>query len=623
MLSLESRYLETLLPAVSGLNVVDLGCGTGRWLAVLSQQTPRHLIGVDSCPEMLGQAARKLNGAATLVLANCNELPLPRASADLVLCSFLTSYIPDLAKFAGQVRRILRPGGAVFVSDLHPTTSARLSWRRGFHVAGSFVDVAISSWSVREIIGAFEKYGIHAKAVLEPEFGDPEREIFARAGRTEAFRLAARQPAIYILHLSLRRSPGKSGKQWYRGRTLGSLCGARVALGPSETVRTDVRVTDGRIDSIGCSSHALRGAARRGVDLSGYLLLPGLINAHDHLDFALFPRLGNGGYRNFIEWAADIHRPDESPVREHRAVPKQTRLWWGGIRNLLAGVTTVCHHNPYEAQVFDNGFAVRVLRDFDWAHSLQMDPSAAEASPTDSRANRPFILHLAEGVDPECAEEIFHLARGRGIDDRTVLVHGLGLDARGLELLNGARASLIWCPSSNIFLFGRTHDRQTIQSLHNVAIGSDSPLTAQGDLLDEVRFAHDVVGMPVEDLYSLVTTRSAQLLRLRDAEGAIRVGSAADFVAVRDTGATPARTLVSLSHRDIELVVIAGSVQLASVPMLARLPRFAATGLRSLSVGGEIRWIRAPLRRLLAETHAHLSGDIRLGGKRVEHGLPA
>src|SRR4029077_9126291 len=229
---------------------------------------------------------------------------------------------------------------------------------------------------------------------------------------------------------------------------------------------------------------------------------------------------------------------------------------------------------------------------------------------TDSRANRPFILHLAEGVDPECAEEIFHLARGRGIDDRTVLVHGLGLDARGLELLNGARASLIWCPSSNIFLFGRTHDRQTIQSLHKVALGSDSPLTAQGDLLDEVRFAHEVSGVPTEDLYSMTTTRSAQMLRLHKSEGSLRVGGVGDFIAVRDSGLSPAQTLVSLSYRDIHLVLINGCVQLASPEMMVRLPRFATTGLRRLHIEENERWIRAPLHRLFAETRAHLRGDV-------------
>ena len=110
------------------------------------------------------------------------------------------------------------------------------------------------------------------------------------------------------------------------------------------------------------------------MDLEGYLLLPGLINAHDHLEFNLYPRLGTRTYANVREWAADIHKLDDSPVREHLRVPLSTRLFWGGMKNLVAGVTTVSHHNPYHARIFDSGFPVRVVRRFGWAHSLAFSP---------------------------------------------------------------------------------------------------------------------------------------------------------------------------------------------------------------------------------------------------------
>src|SRR5439155_11568458 len=97
--------------------------------------------------------------------------------------------------------------------------------------------------------------------------------------------------------------------------------------------------------------------------------LPGLINAHDHLEFGLFPRLGKGPYCNATEWASDIYRPEASPVREHLSVPKRIRLLWGGIRNLLSGVTTVAHHNPYDA-AFNSRFPLRVVKRYGWAHSL-------------------------------------------------------------------------------------------------------------------------------------------------------------------------------------------------------------------------------------------------------------
>ncbi len=77
---------------------------------------------------------------------------------------------------------------------------------------------------------------------------------------------------------------------------------------------------------------------------------------------------------------------DRSPVKEHLAVPKAVRLAWGGLKNLLSGVTTVAHHNPYDAAVFENGFPVRVVKRFGWAHSLHFSSDLVEPLPGWSQA---------------------------------------------------------------------------------------------------------------------------------------------------------------------------------------------------------------------------------------------
>ena len=71
------------------------------------------------------------------------------------------------------------------------------------------------------------------------------------------------------------------------------------------------------------------------IDLVGYLVMPGLVNAHDHLQFALFPKPADPPYPNYIEWGEDIHRKFPEIIAKHRSVPKDVRLHWGGIRNLL------------------------------------------------------------------------------------------------------------------------------------------------------------------------------------------------------------------------------------------------------------------------------------------------
>ena len=67
MLSLEQRILAAVLPSVEGLDVVDLGCGTGRWLEILKTQNTHSLLGTDPSPEMLSHARAKLRDAAALL----------------------------------------------------------------------------------------------------------------------------------------------------------------------------------------------------------------------------------------------------------------------------------------------------------------------------------------------------------------------------------------------------------------------------------------------------------------------------------------------------------------------------------------------------------------------------
>jgi cytosine/adenosine deaminase-related metal-dependent hydrolase len=398
------------------------------------------------------------------------------------------------------------------------------------------------------------------------------------------------------------------------------LSGARLALGADEGIRADLEVTEGHISSIEARRFSAAAVTETGkapmIDLTGYLVLPGLINAHDHLEFGLYPNLGHGSYASSAQWASDIHRKDSVIIEQHRRVPKDVRLWWGAVRNLLCGVTTVCQHNPLDREIMSSSLPIRVLSRFGGAHSINMDPKlASEFSSTPSDV--PFILHLGEGVDDGSADEIFQLDRMHALDQRTVLVNGLALGKRGMNLVNRRGASLVWCPSSNYFLFGRTHTPATIASADRIVLGSDSPLTASGDLLDEIHFACFRVGIEARELYRQVTSGPSQVFRMENGEGSVIPGAAADLIAVRDLRETPATTLSQLSYKDIELVLVGGRVQLASETVRRRLPEELTSGLKPLCIEKTLRWVRAPLGRMFGEAERILGCGVRLGGKRV------
>jgi cytosine/adenosine deaminase-related metal-dependent hydrolase len=279
----------------------------------------------------------------------------------------------------------------------------------------------------------------------------------------------------------------------------------------------------------------------------------------------------------------------------------------------------VCHHNPFEPEIFSKDFAVRVLETFGWAHSLPLDPAAGQKK-KETPKGWPFLIHLGEGTDEESANEIFQLNHAGALDVNTVIIHGLGLGEKGSALLRAAHAGFIWCPSSNRFLFGEVLAPDEIRRFPKVALGSDSPLTAQGDLLDEVRFAYEELQTPPGELYQYVTHCAAALLGMRGGEGKVQVGGVADLTIVRDPGLSPADTLATLTYREIELVLLGGRVQLASEQVRRQLPPSVCEGLQPIAVEGHIRWIRAPVDGLFRQTSAYLNRPIYLGGKRVSSG---
>jgi hypothetical protein len=98
---------------------------------------------------------------------------------------------------------------------------------------------------------------------------------------------------------------------------------------------------------------------------------------------------------------------------------------------------------------------------------------------------------------------------------------------RALPMTKGA--GLIWCPSSNIYMLGRTTEVRELAAQERVALGSDSRLSGGCDLLEELRVASEVAGMDGAALLPLVTAHAARMLRLAEV-GTRQHGAVADLL---------------------------------------------------------------------------------------------
>jgi cytosine/adenosine deaminase-related metal-dependent hydrolase len=387
------------------------------------------------------------------------------------------------------------------------------------------------------------------------------------------------------------------------------ITGARVALGATSANRIDLEIRRGRFQPFGSStSNGPR------LDLSGHLILPGLINCHDHLEFNLFPRLGRGPYPNAVAWAEDIYHPHRSPVKEHLAVPKAVRLRWGGLKNLLSGVTTVAHHNPYDPEVFEDGFPVRVVKRFGWAHSLHFSSDLAERYRARSQ-RRPFLIHAAEGTDANAVSEIHELERAGVLRSHTVLIHGVGINCDSLKLLQRRRASVVWCPSSNLFMLSQTLRPEVLRSGIPIGLGTDSALTCQDDLAGELGVARRAGCLSAADVYPMVTTRAARMLGLDRGEGEIREHGIADLLAVPDSGGNPAEALREFRPA---LVILGGQIQLVSTNLASRIDPMLTGRFQKVELEGRGAWlVKMNVSHLRTATEVVLGPEFQLAGRRV------
>ncbi|MGP3969493.1 class I SAM-dependent methyltransferase [Streptomyces sp. 6N223] len=114
----DEPLIAEILDGLPTGTALDAACGTGRLSALLAGRGHR-VIGVDSSPDMLARARERVPDGA-FHHGDLHRLPVADDAVDLVTCSLALTHVADLRPVMAEFARVLRPGGHLVISDMHP-----------------------------------------------------------------------------------------------------------------------------------------------------------------------------------------------------------------------------------------------------------------------------------------------------------------------------------------------------------------------------------------------------------------------------------------------------------------------------------------------------------------------
>jgi SAM-dependent methyltransferase len=197
----------SLLGDVNGRRVLDAACGPGLYAEELVRRGA-EVIGLDQSPRMIELCRERVGQGDFRVHDLADPISwLPDDSVDLVLFALAIEYVDDRVAALRELRRVLRPGGALVFSRLHPTGD----WLRH---GGSYFDLRVvhetwsTGWQVHFWVAPLEVTceEIHQAGFLIERLLEPRPRPEAEAMDPEDYRKLTRAPGGFIAFRLVPRS---------------------------------------------------------------------------------------------------------------------------------------------------------------------------------------------------------------------------------------------------------------------------------------------------------------------------------------------------------------------------------------------------------------------------------
>lgn len=371
--------------------------------------------------------------------------------------------------------------------------------------------------------------------------------------------------------------------------------------------------------------------------VAGGDILPGLIDMHNHLPYNTISLWIEDQhpepYTDHIQWTTQAHGPS---YHSDVSGPGQFLGWVSGpslmayveMKAMIGGTTTIQGNGKVNRAV--EGSLARNIdtekfgttKDFFRGTTLvkSKDEELDQYRRAIDQQGAGFIYHVAEGTDPKLWKE-FDLIDGKNpphpespstslVGPGFVAIHGAALDEKRLRRMGARKATLVWSPFSNMWLYGRTADLTTAKDAGiRICLGSDWAPSGTKHVLGELKVASlwnerpkafsgtgpehgpvftdqelcDMVtanpGDTISEVSRAVLTK-ANLPVPAGQVGRLEPGWLADLIVVRKRRPDAYANLIQATEADVQLVVVQGEPRLGTNALMKKVGALPNTEVR-------------------------------------------
>jgi ubiquinone/menaquinone biosynthesis C-methylase UbiE len=181
VLELWTAVLARYIPTRGNPVLLDLGAGVGTWSQLMATAFRATVWAVEPSVRMREVAMREHpHERVRYVDGSGEQIPLPDASCDAALLSYMIHHLRDRDKCAGELRRVLQPGGRVVIRSALRESLPRVPFFEYFPTALAIDEARMPGRA--DVVATFEEHGFELAAdeVIEQEISPSLRVYHER-----------------------------------------------------------------------------------------------------------------------------------------------------------------------------------------------------------------------------------------------------------------------------------------------------------------------------------------------------------------------------------------------------------------------------------------------------------